>query len=50
MAAPDGSVTSKQVADVTLPRSELERIWNTEYLERLAATYWHFLTTISPGC
>ena len=45
----DGSVTSKQVADVTLPRSELERIWNPEYLERLARTYWLFLTKISFG-
>jgi hypothetical protein len=42
--APDGSVGSRQVAEVTLPRSELERIWSAEYLERLARTYWHFLT------
>ena len=48
-AAADGSVTSKQVADVTLPRSELDRIWNVEYLERLARTYWLFLTRISLG-
>lgn len=48
-SAADGSVTSKQVADVTLPRSELERIWNPEYLERLARTYWLFLTRISLG-
>src|SRR5947209_12866843 len=47
--APDGSVTSKQVADVTLPRSELDRMWNPEYLERLARTYWRFLTRISLG-
>jgi hypothetical protein len=49
VSGPDGSVTSKQVADVTLPRSELERIWNAEYLERLARTYWLFLTRISLG-
>jgi hypothetical protein len=48
-ASKDGSVTTKQVADVTMPQSELERIWTTEYLERLARTYWHFLTTISLG-
>src|SRR5919199_4193138 len=48
-AAPDGSVTTKQVADVTLPRGELERIWNPEYLERLARTYWRFLTRVSLG-
>jgi hypothetical protein len=49
VSAPDGSVTSKQVADVTLPRSELDRIWNVEYLERLARTYWLFLSRISLG-
>jgi hypothetical protein len=48
-SSPDGSVTTKQVADVTLPRSELDRIWNAEYLERLAGTYWRFLTRISLG-
>jgi hypothetical protein len=42
--AADGSIGSKQVAEVTLPRSELDRIWTPEYLERLAATYWRFLT------
>ena len=48
-AAKDGSVTSTQVAEVTLPRSELDRIWNPEYLERLARTYWRFLTRVSLG-
>jgi hypothetical protein len=49
-AAPsDGSVTTKQVADVTLPRVELDRIWSPQYLERLAATYWRFLTRVSLG-
>jgi hypothetical protein len=48
-APPDGSVTTKQVADVTLPRSELDRVWSPQYLERLAATYWRFLTRISLG-
>lgn len=47
--SPDGSVTSKQVADVTLPRAELERIWSPAYLERLARTYWRFLTRVSLG-
>jgi hypothetical protein len=45
----DGSVTSKQVADIYLPEEELDRIWNVEYLERLARTYWRFLTRISLG-
>ena len=47
--AGDGSVTTKQVAEVTMPRSELDRVWNAEYLERLARTYWRFLTRASLG-
>jgi hypothetical protein len=46
---PGGPVTSKQEADVTLPREELDRIWSPEYLERLARTYWSFLTRFSLG-
>jgi hypothetical protein len=46
---PEGGVGSKQVAEVTLPRWELERVWSAEYLERLARTYWRFLTRISLG-
>jgi hypothetical protein len=42
-------VTSKQEADVMLPRRELDRIWNPEYLERLARTYWRWLSKISLG-
>jgi hypothetical protein len=48
-SAPDEGIGSKQVAEVTLPRSELERIWSPQYLERLARTYWRFLTRISLG-
>jgi hypothetical protein len=47
--APDGSIGSRQVAEVTLPREELDRIWSPEYLERLARTYWRFLTRVSLG-
>jgi hypothetical protein len=47
--APDGSIGSRQVAEVTLPRSELDRIWSPEYLERLARTYWRFLSRVSLG-
>ena len=49
IAHPDGSVTTVQAAEVTLPRAELDRIWNAEYLERLAGTYWRFLTRVSLG-
>ena len=34
---------------MTLPREELDRIWTAEYLERLARTYWRFLTRVSLG-
>jgi hypothetical protein len=45
----DGSIGSKQVAEVTLPRSDIDPIWSAEHLERLARTYWRFLTRISLG-
>jgi hypothetical protein len=47
--SPDGSVTTRQAAEVTLPRRELDRLWTPEYLERLARTYWRFLTRVSLG-
>jgi hypothetical protein len=47
--SPDGSVTTRQAAEVLLPRGELERLWTPEYLERLARTYWRFLTRVSLG-
>lgn len=46
---PGGEVTSKQEAEITLPREELERVWSPEYLERLARTYWRWLSKISLG-
>jgi hypothetical protein len=46
---PDGSVSSRQTAEFTLPREALERVWTAEYLERLARTYWSFLTKVSLG-
>jgi hypothetical protein len=46
---PDGSIGSKQVAEVTLPRAELDQVWSVEYLERFARTYWRFLTRVSLG-
>lgn len=49
LAAADGAVTTRQIADVSLPEGELERIWSAEYLERLARTYWRFLERISLG-
>ena len=45
----DGAVGSRQVAEVTLPKAELEKMWSPEYLERLARTYWSFLSSFSLG-
>ena len=45
----DGGVGSRQVAEVTVPRAELDKIWSPEYLERLARTYWSFLSRFSLG-
>ncbi len=50
MEAPgDGSAQSRQIAEVTLPRAQLEEIWSGEYLERLARTYWANLSRVSLG-
>jgi hypothetical protein len=46
---PGGPVTSKQEAEITLPREELDRMWSPEHLERLARTYWRWLSKISLG-
>ncbi|HEY2600652.1 MAG TPA: hypothetical protein VGI67_03775 [Thermoleophilaceae bacterium] len=48
-SAAGGPVTSRQSADVTLPRSELDPLWTPEHLEMLASTYWRFLTRVSLG-
>jgi hypothetical protein len=47
--APDGSVTTRQEAELTVPRDVLERLWTPENLENLARTYWAFLTRVSLG-
>jgi hypothetical protein len=47
--APDGSVTTRQEAELTIPRDELDRLWTSENLENLARTYWAFLTRVSLG-
>ena len=47
--ADDGSVTTRQEAEVTVPRDALERLWTAENLENLARTYWAFLIRISRG-
>jgi hypothetical protein len=44
-----GAVRSVQSAVVTLPHDALQRIWSAEYLERLARTYWRFLSRVTLG-
>ena len=42
-------VRSVQEADLILPDAELERIWNPMHLERLARTYWRWLSRATLG-
>lgn len=44
-----GAMRSVQAADVTLTRAQLERLWTPENLERLARTYWRFITRVTLG-
>jgi hypothetical protein len=39
-----GAVTSVQCADLVMPTEALEAIWSPMHLERLARTYWRFLS------
>ena len=45
----DGAVRSVQAADLTLPADALQAIWSPHHLERLARTYWRFLTRVTLG-
>jgi hypothetical protein len=49
LAEDRGATGSRQVAEVTLPREELEKLWSPEHLESLARTYWSFLSRFSLG-
>jgi hypothetical protein len=44
-----GAMRSRQAADMTLPQDELQRLWTPMHLERLARTYWRFLTRVTLG-
>jgi hypothetical protein len=44
-----GAMRSVQAADVTLAQAQLERLWTPENLERLACTYWRFITRVTLG-
>jgi hypothetical protein len=45
----DGAVRSIQAADVTLPATALAQMWTPMHLERLARTYWRFLSHCTLG-
>ncbi len=44
-----GAVRSIQAADLSLPESLLRELWSPMYLERLARTYWRFLSRVTLG-
>jgi hypothetical protein len=44
-----GAMRSVQAADVTLPEEELRKLWTPSSLERLARTYWRYLTHATLG-
>lgn len=44
-----GAMRSVQAADLTLAESELRELWTPMHLERLARTYWRFLTRVTLG-
>ena len=46
---PDGAVRSIQSADIVLPERTLEELWLPVNLERLARTYWAFLSRCTLG-
>ena len=44
-----GAVRSVQAAELTLPVAALAQIWSPMHLERLARTYWRFLSRCTLG-
>ncbi len=44
-----GAVRSVQAADLTLPAAALQELWSPMHLERLARTYWRFLSRCTLG-
>jgi hypothetical protein len=44
-----GEVLSVQTADVVMPSAALEELWSAANLERLARTYWRFLSRVTLG-
>src|ERR687895_1293325 len=44
-----GGVRSIQAANVTLPEDQLDALWTPMHLERLARTYWRYLSRVTLG-
>jgi len=44
-----GAVRSVQTAEVTLAQEDADQLWKPHQLERLARTYWRFLTRVTLG-
>ena len=44
-----GAVRSVQAAELTLPVERLDEIWSPMHLERIARTYWRFLSRCTLG-
>jgi hypothetical protein len=47
--ADTGAVRSVQEADLLIEAGDLDEIWTPMHLERLARTYWRFLTRVTLG-
>lgn len=47
--AETGAMRSVQAADLVLSERALGELWSAENLERLASTYWRFLTRVTLG-
>lgn len=46
---PSGAVRSIQAANVDMPEAELDALWSPKHLERLARTYWRYLSRVTLG-
>jgi hypothetical protein len=44
-----GAVRSIQAANVDMPEAQLEAVWSPMHLERLARTYWKYLSRVTLG-
>jgi hypothetical protein len=45
----NGAVRSIQAANVDMPEGVLDELWTPMYLERLARTYWKYLSRVTLG-